>query len=1330
MRILSKTSLVATVIAFFAFVAVSFSGVDCKILNSNAQELRLKVTFNIDDTRPLITENGFQTILPIISGVSPIENAVEGAPYQGEYLIPISVPYENGYRLKNFKVIKNKTISGVVSPNPHYYDKDGFSESSYNLNIDKYHTQKINFDNVQVSFAGISGLAPIASVKISPINYNNESKTIQIIEEIELTIEFSSIGANTSSNQFRKPATINSKDVPNWTIPQVIKAKNKNGDVLMGENPNNWVKITIDREGLYSITPSMLNSLGVNISKDKLNTIKIYGYGGKELSEKVSDGLLSSLPEQEIIVNTNSDGSLNNILFYASSASGFDLKNGDITHYINHYTYKNYYLLSWDGEIGKRAVDVEPPTGEVVNTPTTYNQRIFSEDELNLTWNSGMGRQWLGRSMFPYSAVNQLYNLDRTAKVKFKINLAQNLDTGNNGIFKIYENNNLVNTCVISGIAADVYRSKTEFEISGSAIASDNMSNLKIEYSNSKATTSATPYIDWYEISYPRSFSAIDNELSYISVNDNTGITEFTMNNFNGNIYGWDVSNLSSPKLLKNLSHTGSLFICKADIKYGQVTRYFVSSNIRTPQIERINLADLRTTPNTADIIVITHRDLLESAQNYVDYRNSKNELKARLVFVDDIFNEFACGIADPTAIRNFIQYLYFNSEHKPGYILLWGDGHFDYKNITTKTVNYVIPYETEDDLKSFSDHDSYTSDDYYVWISGDDNINDLPIGRMPVTSNQVGNNILNKIKIYENSSSTDGWRTLVTLLSDDSMASGTDTNGSTHTAANEAMYRTLPIDVNVDKIYMVNYPVEYVGSGRRKPKVTEDLVSHINTSGTVLLNYIGHGNPRVLAHEEVFDRDKTTSLFKNINKLFFFTAATCDFLRFDHTDIQCGAEELIKYPLGGAIGAFAATRSINIGSGDNMLYHLYSLLLSVDPITHQPYRLGDAILNSKAIFHSYSDDLKFNLLGDPSMRLNIPSQFVSIDSVNGVCTYTSEDTLNLKGLNKVTVKGRILNSDSTFNPAFNGIGLLSMYDASEKVKAIDIDNSIHTFDKIGAALNKTSLKIVNGSFESEFYIPKDISYAVGLSKITMYAYDTVNSYYANGGWDKIKVSGIDETASVEENGPQINIFMDSRQFKSGDLVCATPLLIADIADDTGINTTGAGIGHKIEAWIDDNENIDLTQYFNCNTENPKAGFIEKVLYDLSQGNHTLKIRAWDVFNNYSVSFTNFRIGNPKDGIIISNTFASPNPTTGEANIIVIHNAPTAYSIRIDIYSESGNLVKSVSNEMTDVYKSVIPISGYDNSNKIMSQGAYYYTVTINTRDQSGIGYGSFIIVK
>ena len=66
---------------------------------------------------------------------------------------------------------------------------------------------------------------------------------------------------------------------------------------------------------------------------------------------------------------------------------------------------------------------------------------------------------------------------------------------------------------------------------------------------------------------------------------------------------------------------------------------------------------------------------------------------------------------------------------------------------------------------------------------------------------------------------------------------------------------------------------------------MTKAINDRIN-SGTLVFNYIGHGNETSLAHERVItpeDIDK----WQNISKLPLFITATCEFSRFDEITIN-----------------------------------------------------------------------------------------------------------------------------------------------------------------------------------------------------------------------------------------------------------------------------------------------------------------------------------------------------------------------------------------------------------------------------------------------------------
>jgi len=98
---------------------------------------------------------------------------------------------------------------------------------------------------------------------------------------------------------------------------------------------------------------------------------------------------------------------------------------------------------------------------------------------------------------------------------------------------------------------------------------------------------------------------------------------------------------------------------------------------------------------------------------------------------------------------------------------------------------------------------------------------------------------------------------------------------------------------------------------------------------------------------------------------------------------------------------------------------------------------------------------------------------------------------------------------------------------------------------------------VENGEFAFSFLIPKDISYNYGFGKISYYAFDTANLVDAWGGYENIVVGGLNQDAVDDGVGPQISMFINSRDFEDGDKVKNSLSLIADLFDENGIHATG-----------------------------------------------------------------------------------------------------------------------------------------------------------------------------
>lgn len=1302
-----------------------------KIIKSDTRQLIIEYTPVFNGYSEIETESGSEAWLPEFEGAY-LDKGRSGE-YARIYISRMIAVPPSGFELEN---INSEWISfpKQMAPNPKLVKEDGLPTEVYEFSNEP--GRNYSAPEISLRHTGISRNINIAELKIPVAFYDSEKGALRKLLKARITIEFNYYtGSAAVSDNMAASFALNSNAARDWgiadksqksSLPSTMKVK---PEIL---NLQNWVRIGVENEGIYRIDAGALSSIGVNIPASEINTIKIFGNGGKELSENVSDALDNSMNEQAIIVREKSGGGLDEIIFYGAPGYGFEYTGSEFVHYLNHYSpakkseekrnfEKNYYLLTWGGAEGKRAEGIANPADNPSEKPATYVHRIFYEKELYNASVSGAGRHWFGNNIMPAQFTEVLHNLDRSGVINYRFSVAQRAEA--DGEFTIYDNGQEITGISVGRVFGssyeDAYRAEGSGSMPASKIAGDNRSLLEFVYDNPLGS-SATGFFDWYEIHYPRSFVPINNEIGFFTDPDTEGICEFGINGFSGQeIIGFDISDIKDPKLLTNMSSTGGMFIFKTELETNQPKKFFLASKLRSPELEKTTIANLRSEFANTDMIVITHPDLTGSAEKYKKYREENSDLNISLVTTEHIYNEFGSGLPDPTAIRDFLAYAYENWDTKPRYVLLWGDGHYDYKNISTNSVCFVPPYESIQWTKIIDGIDSYTTDDYYARIVGDDRLIDLAIGRLTIDSDEVGEWMVDKIEHYEHNSSTDLWRSCITLLADDSYKRSSSGDGNGHTSDSENLSRVyVPVFMQQKKFYLPEYPNENVPGGIRKPGCEADLLSSINQSGTILINWYGHGNPRVWAHEEILERSTTIPKMLNLDKLFFLSAATCDFGRFDMTDLRSGAEELVLSDKGGAIGVFSASRVVFASSNHRINKKFYSELFERSGQTGRYRRVGDVMFDVKQEMTGPNDE-KFFLLGDPTLRLLLPHYRSRIDSINHIYVADNSDTLTLKGLSEVTVSGSVLFGDTdAVDDTFNGTAVLTMLDGDEYVEVEDYyDASTHYILRHGGALNISSYEVVDGHFTAKFIIPKDISYSDNLGRMYAYAY-TDDNRFATGATRCYKVQGIDVSDNPDSEGPEISIFLDSRQFEAGDIVSAEPLLIVDLSDESGINSTGRGIGHRIEAWIDDDpESVDLTESFSTSIENPRAGTAEKRLEKLDPGAHTVKVRAWDVFNNYSEEETYFNIASDGD-IVIVRVYSYPNPFENSTTIAFEHNATPPFDAEIKVYSVNGSLVRSLEGTFSTNHTAEILWNGLDRDSQGIAQGTYIVKVKIT--DQNG----------
>jgi hypothetical protein len=215
-----------------------------------------------------------------------------------------------------------------------------------------------------------------------------------------------------------------------------------------------------------------------------------------------------------------------------------------------------------------------------------------------------------------------------------------------------------------------------------------------------------------------------------------------------------------------------------------------------------------------------------------------------------------------------------------------------------------------------------------------------------------------------------------------------------------------------------------------------------------------------------------------------------------------------------------------------------------------------------------------------------------------------------------------------------------------------------------------------------------------------------------------IRIGGTDTSAVVDTTGPAIQLYLDRRTFRPGDLVGANPLLLADLQDASGINTSGAGLGHRIEAWLDgQGESVDLSPYYRSKVDTYQEGTVEYPLAGLGEGSHTLLLKAWDTHNNSATSQTVFNIMTGS-GLQLSNVFNYPNPATTSTLFTFQHNQLTPIDVTIKVYTVAGRVTQSLSVPNVSGRFVKIPWDLRDMDGDVMANGVYLYKIIVKTSDR------------
>jgi hypothetical protein len=1170
---------------------------------------------------------------------------------------------------------------------------------------------------------------PVVQIDFYPIEYDPVSKEIKVIKSAEFHFKFKGatskggfITGRSKLDRLYDKFVLNFDQAKNWMIP---KQKILNKTISSFQGP--WYKIEVTSDGLYKINASTLSSAGINTQNLDPRTIKIFNHSGNTLHPNTTT--YSENPvgpvETAIYIAGEEDGRLDSqdyILFYGTGAGGwyYSESENDFIHIQHPYDTKNYYLLTYGEGTGKRMVEQTTTNGSAGVNDTYFMERVhYEEDKYNLLES---GTDWYGFRFFDQSldislnyAISHLSTTPNQARMNIKFKGGSGIEYFDTDPYRYYfsvwinpdkEPSSLISNRVLAEERSIIF----EREFISTEYLKEGTNSVYIKYTGNY--TKCNAYLDWVEFIYPRNFTAVNNQLIFYT-NTLGQIVHYDIGGFTRqDVEIYDISDPLNVKRLQTTSvvQNGTIGF-NLDLSDNEAKRLMVSS-LNSNEIKTINSLikhqprlNLMDASLSADLIVITHPSFESYANELVEMRaNGFDPISGIVVNTDDIFFYFSSGVKDVMAIRNFIRYAYYNwSSPSPLYILFFGDGHYDYRNISLPDTNRVPPFE----ISANTEISSRESDNFYVDVNFSGSsyksfLPDLAVGRLPVESDIDGRRIIDKLKAYEQNSYKDGWQTTMTFVGDDEV-SGISTSEWLHQRQAESLAEMSQLKKFMKrKIYLSAYESVPGGFGRIKPKANQAIIDQLS-EGTLLINYVGHGSPTAWAHESALDMTRDLNRIQNEYKLPFWIAATCDFGKYDDPHKPSFSEALVWQEGKGAIAVLSSSRLVY--SSDNYRFNL-AYLRNLFPSGGPSTRLGEALMLSVS---NDDNDQKYHLFGDPSMYLADPRNHVEVSEI-------SPDTM--KALSKVAISGSVsLGTGEEKNNEFDGGAFLIVNDATyDSVNTGGPDD----YTLFGPRIFKGEVSVTEGIFTGEFIVPKSIRYSDrSTGRVTILAWDDNTGNQAIGYLDTLLFMGTSENLSDAE-GPEISINFDEQDnFRDGDLVGKNPILIAKIYDENGINLTQE-VGHRIEIQVDGELSRDITSFFAYDRNSYSEGQLSYHLDDLEAGNHHLKLEAWDNLNNPSVEELSFRVASV-EGLVLSDVVNFPNPFKDETNFTFqLLGSDAGTELEIKIYTITGRLIKTLDNLVPpdNGFNYDYPWDGRDDDGDIVANGVYIYKLIIRNESE------------
>ncbi len=1030
-----------------------------------------------------------------------------------------------------------------------------------------------------------------------------------------------------------------------------------------------WYKIAVTQTGVYRVDAGFLRKMGIDPSKINPKNLQIFGNGGGILPQSNATPRPVDLVQNAIWIAGEEDGRFDEkdaIYFYAEGPRvvGYDSLQKSFVHQINYYSDSSYYYLNVGTLPGKRIASVgsQNTAGTVIDQFDDY--WFHEEESVNLLQS---GREWWGEylglsgqlslkaelpGVLPGSAATLrgagIATAQVTTRFRWQVN-GQDVGEQSQGAVSTYR-----------------YDLKAQRSEKAYAFTVGNTPpptfNIALSF-DKNGQNSAQAYLNYVALQTKRQLRAYPTQQTYRFLPSGSASVSYSLKNIPTDWQWWEVSDPQQPRraTLERAADGTAKFGANDGRNLRAYAGFSTDQALEPASWQKVANQNLHALP-VPELLIVTPKAWQSEATRLARFREKHDGLSVAVVTIDQIFNEFASGKHDPTAIRDFVRHLYRQNPEKIKYLLLFGDATYDYRNRSgtqsaAQQQRWVPVYESRESLHPVY---TYSSDDYFGFLQeneGDwlettagDHPLDVGIGRLPVKTPEEARVVVDKLIHYASSPKALGkWRNRISFVADDG-------DGNIHQRDADLLARQIGDKFLTQRLFVDAFPQVSSPEGAKVPDLNAAIRQRID-DGTLILNYTGHGGTTGWAEEQILTLADMQNA-RGYDNMPLLLTATCEFGRYDDPALVSGAELMVLSPRGAAIGALTTTRPVFASTNFSLNQAFYEALNAADGAT----RVGDLMKTTKNNSLRGSLNRNFALLGDPSMQLARPAYEVAWAA--------PPDTLS--ALRQVTLRGNILQNKKVAD-TFDGTATVTIYDKPSRFRTNGAGGAATAYDELRNKLYEGQATVRRGQFTVSFVVPRNIDYRFGPGRASVYALRS-DSLTDAAGQLALTVGGAVSEAA-DRTPPNLTAYLNDSTFRDGQTVSANSVLWIKTFDASGISVSSAGLGQNLTATLNDSTVFVLNDYYRAQPDDFRRGTIRFPLNDLPPGHHSLRVKIWDSHTNSTEATLRFVVGE-EASIALGSAEFFPNPFDDQLSFKINHDRPGEdVEITVRLMTLSGQVV-------------------------------------------------------